>query len=196
MSFKDKPLKKIVSDTRITIDAIHTDIVKDFKENKSSLTDKKLELEKLKGLRDKTDDINAQILSLESEIGKLHKKKDDEVDYYLETSDLLNEYYSKKDGTFEEENKELSVLDFMNKKNKEKKTDDLINKYMVRQLVKPGITGAAQIKGYRGETKELRDMEGRVRLDVWYIENWSLSLDINIIFSTVWNIFKGDEKAL
>ena len=71
----------------------------------------------------------------------------------------------------------------------------LINKYMVRQLVKPGITGAAQVKGFRGETKELEDMEGRVRLDVWYIENWSLSLDINIIFYTVWNIFKGDEKA-
>ena len=71
----------------------------------------------------------------------------------------------------------------------------LINKYMVRQLVKPGITGAAQVKGYRGETKELGDMEGRVRLDVWYIENWSLSLDINIIFQTVWNIFKGDEKV-
>ena len=72
---------------------------------------------------------------------------------------------------------------------------DLIQKYMVRQLVKPGITGAAQVKGYRGETKELEDMEGRVRLDVWYIENWSLSLDINIIFHTVWNAFKGDEKA-
>ena len=71
----------------------------------------------------------------------------------------------------------------------------LIQKYMVRQLVKPGITGAAQVKGYRGETKELEDMEGRVRLDVWYIENWSLSLDINIIFHTVWNAFKGDEKA-
>jgi len=71
----------------------------------------------------------------------------------------------------------------------------LIQKYMVRQLVKPGITGAAQVKGYRGETKELEDMEGRVRLDVWYIENWSLSLDINIIFHTVWNVFKGDEKA-
>lgn len=72
---------------------------------------------------------------------------------------------------------------------------ELIQKYMVRQLVKPGITGAAQVKGYRGETQELQDMEGRVRLDVWYIENWSLSLDINIIFHTVWNAFKGDEKA-
>ena len=72
---------------------------------------------------------------------------------------------------------------------------ELINKYMVRQLVKPGITGVAQVRGYRGETKELQDMEGRVRFDVWYIENWSLSLDINIILQTIWNVFKGDEKA-
>ena len=71
----------------------------------------------------------------------------------------------------------------------------LIKKYMVRQLVKPGITGAAQVRGFRGETKSLKDMEGRIRLDVWYIENWSLSLDINIIFKTIWNIFKGDDKA-
>jgi len=71
----------------------------------------------------------------------------------------------------------------------------LINKYMVRQLVKPGITGIAQVRGYRGETKELQDMEGRIRLDVWYIENWSLALDLNIIFLTVWNVFKGDENA-
>ncbi|MAR20476.1 MAG: undecaprenyl-phosphate glucose phosphotransferase [Flavobacteriales bacterium] len=71
----------------------------------------------------------------------------------------------------------------------------LIQKYMVRQLVKPGITGAAQVRGFRGETKSLKDMEGRIRFDVWYIENWSLSLDINIIFKTIWNIFKGDDKA-
>ena len=71
----------------------------------------------------------------------------------------------------------------------------LINKYMVRQLVRPGITGIAQVRGYRGETKEIEDMDGRVRLDVWYIENWSLSLDINIVFQTIWNAFKGDEKA-
>jgi Undecaprenyl-phosphate glucose phosphotransferase len=71
----------------------------------------------------------------------------------------------------------------------------LIKKYMVRQLVKPGITGAAQIRGYRGETKELNDMEGRVKWDVWYIENWTFFLDINIIFGTVFDFLKGDEKA-
>ena len=71
----------------------------------------------------------------------------------------------------------------------------LIGRYMVRQLVKPGITGVAQVKGYRGETKELKDMEGRVRADVWYIENWSLALDINLIALTVWNVIRGDEKA-
>ena len=65
----------------------------------------------------------------------------------------------------------------------------LIKKYMVRQLVKPGITGVAQVRGYRGETKELEDMEGRVRFDVWYIENWSLSLDINIVFQTISEMF-------
>ena len=71
----------------------------------------------------------------------------------------------------------------------------LIKKYMVRHLVKPGITGAAQVRGFRGETKELSDMEGRVKWDIWYIENWNFLLDFNIIFKTVFNIFKGDEKA-
>jgi len=71
----------------------------------------------------------------------------------------------------------------------------LIKKYMVRQLVKPGITGAAQIRGYRGETRELNDMEERVKWDVWYIENWTLFLDINIIFRTFFDFLRGDEKA-
>jgi len=72
---------------------------------------------------------------------------------------------------------------------------EIIKKYMVRQLVKPGITGAAQIRGYRGETREIKEMEGRVKWDVWYIENWTFFLDINIIFRTVFNFIKGDEKA-
>ena len=72
---------------------------------------------------------------------------------------------------------------------------ELIKKYMVRQLVKPGITGAAQIRGFRGETREIEEMEGRVKWDVWYIENWTFFLDINIIFRTIINFLKGDEKA-
>ena len=76
-----------------------------------------------------------------------------------------------------------------------KEYSTLIEKYMVRQLVKPGITGVAQVRGFRGETKKLSDMEDRVRVDVWYIENWSIWLDLNIIFQTIWNGLKGDEKA-
>ena len=71
----------------------------------------------------------------------------------------------------------------------------LINKYMVRHLIKPGITGWAQVTGYRGETHELSQMEGRVRRDIWYLENWSLLLDIRIIFKTMLNALKQDENA-
>ena len=76
-----------------------------------------------------------------------------------------------------------------------KQYSEIIKKYMVRQLVKPGVTGAAQIRGFRGETKEIEEMEGRVKWDVWYIENWTFFLDINIIIRTVINFIKGDEKA-
>jgi hypothetical protein len=133
MSFKDKPLKKIVADTRVTIDAIHTGIVDDFKDNKTLLQEKKKELDELLNSENK-EEMKIKINYLENEIKKLEDKKKEEVDYYLETSELLNEYYSKKDGTFDDTtvSTELSVLDFMNKKNKEKKTDDLINKYMVK----------------------------------------------------------------
>jgi putative colanic acid biosysnthesis UDP-glucose lipid carrier transferase len=71
----------------------------------------------------------------------------------------------------------------------------LINHYLVRHFTKPGITGWAQINGYRGETKVLKDMENRVEHDIWYIENWSLYLDLRIIARTVTNIFKGEENA-
>lgn len=71
----------------------------------------------------------------------------------------------------------------------------IIDKFMVRHLVKPGITGWAQVNGYRGETKDVTDMEGRVRADVWYIENWSLGLDIKIILMTIINMIRGEENA-
>lgn len=76
-----------------------------------------------------------------------------------------------------------------------KEYSDLINNYLVRQYAKPGITGWAQVNGYRGETKVLSDMENRVEYDIWYIENWSLLLDMKIIIKTVINIFKGEENA-
>ncbi len=70
-----------------------------------------------------------------------------------------------------------------------------IKKYMVRHYVKPGITGLAQVKGYRGEIETESDMINRIKFDVYYIENWSLLMDIKIIIQTVVNIFKGEEKA-
>jgi putative colanic acid biosynthesis UDP-glucose lipid carrier transferase len=71
----------------------------------------------------------------------------------------------------------------------------VIDKYMVRHLVKPGITGWAQVNGYRGETKTMEQMEGRVRYDVWYLENWTFLLDLKIIFVTIINMFKGEQNA-
>lgn len=79
-----------------------------------------------------------------------------------------------------------------------KHTDDfsgMINKYMVRQFAKPGITGWAQINGFRGETKSLWDMEKRIENDIWYMENWSLWLDTRIIFMTSYKLFTGDINA-
>jgi len=70
-----------------------------------------------------------------------------------------------------------------------------IKKYMVRHYVKPGITGLAQVRGFRGEIETDDDMINRIKYDVFYIENWSLILDLKIIAQTVVNIFKGEEKA-
>lgn len=70
-----------------------------------------------------------------------------------------------------------------------------LKKYIIRHSVKPGITGLAQVSGFRGEITTERDMVNRVKFDVFYIENWSLILDLKIISQTVINIFKGDKKA-
>jgi len=70
-----------------------------------------------------------------------------------------------------------------------------IDKYMVRHLIKPGITGWAQVNGYRGETRTTEQMEGRVRYDVWYLENWSFILDLKILTITILNMFKGEKNA-
>lgn len=71
----------------------------------------------------------------------------------------------------------------------------LINKFMVRHFIKPGITGWAQVTGFRGETKELWQMEGRVQRDIWYIEHWTFMLDLFIIYKTVYNAIRGEKEA-
>jgi putative colanic acid biosynthesis UDP-glucose lipid carrier transferase len=70
-----------------------------------------------------------------------------------------------------------------------------VTDYLKRHIVKPGITGLAQISGYRGEIKTAIDIKNRVRLDIFYIENWAFFLDVKIIIQTVLSVFKGDEKA-
>lgn len=79
-----------------------------------------------------------------------------------------------------------------------KQTDEyrqLINRYMVRHLIKPGITGLAQVSGFRGQTEELWQMEKRVEYDVKYIENWTFWLDLKIMVRTVLNAIQGEKNA-
>ena len=71
----------------------------------------------------------------------------------------------------------------------------IVDQYMIRQFLKPGITGWAQINGYRGEITENEQIVNRVNEDLWYLENWNIWLDIRILFLTVYKVFKGDEKA-
>lgn len=73
----------------------------------------------------------------------------------------------------------------------------IIDKYnfIFRHNVKPGVTGLAQIKGYRGEIKNDKDIVNRIKYDIFYIENWSLFIDLKIIFQTLINIIKGDVNA-
>jgi len=70
-----------------------------------------------------------------------------------------------------------------------------VTAYMQRHFVKPGISGWAQVNGYRGETREEGLMQKRIDHDLWYMDNWSFLLDIQIILLTVWNMVKGDPKA-
>ena len=70
-----------------------------------------------------------------------------------------------------------------------------IDKFMVRHFIKPGITGLAQVSGYRGEVETENDIINRVKYDIFYLENWSLFLDLKIVFQTVYNALRGEEKA-
>ena len=81
----------------------------------------------------------------------------------------------------------------MLKENEKYKTS--IDKFMVRHYVRPGITGLAQTKGFRGEIETDEDIINRIKQDIFYIENWSFILDIKIILVTIFNIFRGEKKA-
>jgi putative colanic acid biosynthesis UDP-glucose lipid carrier transferase len=70
-----------------------------------------------------------------------------------------------------------------------------VDKYMLRHFVKPGITGLAQVRGYRGEIEKDSDIQNRIKFDIFYVENWSFLLDLKIIVQTVINAISGEEKA-
>ena len=70
-----------------------------------------------------------------------------------------------------------------------------VDKYMLRHVIKPGITGLAQVSGYRGEVQKESDIVNRIKFDIYYLENWSILLDIKIIFRTIGNFIKGEDKA-
>lgn len=71
----------------------------------------------------------------------------------------------------------------------------IIDEYMVRHLVLPGITGWAQVRGLRGQTQEKGAMQERVKADIWYLENWSLLLDFKIVFLTCWQLIVGQDNV-
>ena len=125
MSFKDKPLKKIVADKRVTIDAIHQEILSEFTEKKKQYhinVQKKRELDDAQCSEEEIKELEL----LNKEINSYDHAE--EIDYYLNTGNLLNEYYSKKEEV--QINTEITVVDFMNKSKKNKKEDNLINNYM------------------------------------------------------------------
>ena len=79
-----------------------------------------------------------------------------------------------------------------------KHTDDfskIVEHYMIRQFLKPGITGWAQINSFRGEITNQEQIKMRVASDLWYLENWNIWLDLRILFLTIYHVFKGDKNA-
>jgi putative colanic acid biosynthesis UDP-glucose lipid carrier transferase len=71
----------------------------------------------------------------------------------------------------------------------------LLEEYMIRHFIKPGVTGWAQVNGFRGEIKQQEQLRKRIEHDIWYMEHWSLWLDLRVIFLTLYRTFKGDKNA-
>jgi putative colanic acid biosynthesis UDP-glucose lipid carrier transferase len=70
-----------------------------------------------------------------------------------------------------------------------------IDKFMVRHFIKPGITGLAQVSGFRGEVEDDTFIINRVKYDIYYLENWSILMDLRIVFKTIFDTLGGDDKA-
>lgn len=73
---------------------------------------------------------------------------------------------------------------------------EMVDGYMLRHQVKPGVTGWSQVNGYRGEIRKVEDIQNRVKFDLWYIDNWSFFLDLRIILKTMALCFGNDRHAL
>jgi len=71
----------------------------------------------------------------------------------------------------------------------------LLDEFMVRHFIKPGVTGWAQVNGFRGEIRGQEQLRNRIGHDIWYMENWSLWLDLKICFLTVYTTLRGDKNA-
>lgn len=70
-----------------------------------------------------------------------------------------------------------------------------IDRYMLRHHIKPGVTGLSQVLGYRGETRDDRSMRNRIKVDVFYMENWTFLLDVKVVFLTIWNMLTGKDSG-
>ena len=71
----------------------------------------------------------------------------------------------------------------------------VLNEYMIRHYIKPGLTGWAQVHGFRGEIKEEEQLRKRIEYDIWYMEHWSLLMDIRIVFLTTLTTLRGNKNA-
>jgi putative colanic acid biosynthesis UDP-glucose lipid carrier transferase len=71
----------------------------------------------------------------------------------------------------------------------------VLNEYMIRHYIKPGLTGWAQVHGFRGEIREEEQLRKRIEYDIWYMEHWSLLMDIRIVFLTMLTTLRGNKNA-
>jgi putative colanic acid biosynthesis UDP-glucose lipid carrier transferase len=156
-----------------------------FKHNRNGINYKEFICYKLRSLKAEPSKDNSHVKEEDSRVTKVGR-------FLRRTSiDELPQFFNVLFGEMSVVGPRPHMLPFTSEYSK--KIDKYIFTY--RHIVKPGITGLAQVKGCRGEIKKDEDIINRVKYDVFYIENWSLLLDIKIIVQTIFNIIKGEQKA-